>query len=167
MDALLDHFHHKLCDAGFTLVEVIALRAYTGPLYVKMNSALRQSSGRFGTVQHLQGNKYINLIYATVSCMRKISRVSAIPVGRKVWRGLGGVKVPKEFSVLKEGRGLGGVDYGFASTSGNQKVPITYILIKTEKEALVACCSEKRLSWPSVATWTRERKRFGWSLMPT
>ena len=92
-----------------------------------MNSALRQASGRFGTVEHLQGNKYINLIYAAASCMRKLSRNSAIPAGRKVWRGLGGVKLPKEFSVLKEDRGLGGVDFGFVSTTTDVKVAISYV----------------------------------------
>jgi Ca2+-binding EF-hand superfamily protein len=62
--------------------------------------------------EHLKGNRYVNTIYAVASGMRKISRVSRIPRGRRVYRGMGGVKLPIEFLTEKEGGGRGGVDYG-------------------------------------------------------
>ena len=44
--------------------------------------------------------------------MRKLSHVSCIPEGRRVFRGMGGVKLPDEFVTEKEGGGRGGVDFG-------------------------------------------------------
>jgi hypothetical protein len=62
--------------------------------------------------EHLKGNRYVNTIYAVASGMRKISHVSRIPRGRRVYRGMGGVKLPTAFLTEKEGGGRGGVDYG-------------------------------------------------------
>jgi hypothetical protein len=44
--------------------------------------------------------------------MRKMAQVSRIPRGRVVFRGMGGVKLPANFLIEKEGGGRGGVDYG-------------------------------------------------------
>jgi hypothetical protein len=63
--------------------EVIAGRAYTGPLYVKMNGSLRKASKKFAEQEHLNGNLYTNLIN---SFLRKASQMSIIPPNRKVYR---------------------------------------------------------------------------------
>ena len=42
-------------------------------------------------------------------------------------RGLGGVKLPEVFTKVVEGRGLGGVDFGFLSTTTKMDVAVSYI----------------------------------------
>ena len=76
------------------------------------NISVDQPACVVGLSDHLKGNRYVNSIYACSSAMRKISHVSCIPKGRRVFRGMGGVKVPKKFVTEKEGGGRGGVDYG-------------------------------------------------------
>ena len=52
LEALLDHFHALFAREPMNECEVIAGRAYTGPLYVKMNGSVRKarrSSGRRST----------------------------------------------------------------------------------------------------------------------
>ena len=43
LEALLDHFHALIASKPMNECEVIAGRAYTGPLYVKMNGSLRKA----------------------------------------------------------------------------------------------------------------------------
>ena len=90
IEALLDHFYRKLAVQKMTEPEVIAVRSYTGPLYVKQNGSLRFASGAFpeAMTEHLQGNKYINTIYANSSGMRKMSHANCIPRNRRVYRGI-------------------------------------------------------------------------------
>jgi hypothetical protein len=76
------------------------------------NTSVVEAASVVGLSEHLKGNRYVNSIYACSSAMRKISHVSCIPKGRRVFRGMGEVKVPKKFVTEKEGGGRGGVDYG-------------------------------------------------------
>jgi hypothetical protein len=76
------------------------------------NISVVEAASVVGLPEHLKGNRYVNSIYACSSAMRKISHVSCIPKGRRVFRGMGGVKVPEKFVTEKEGGGRGGVDYG-------------------------------------------------------
>jgi ankyrin repeat protein len=127
LEALLDHFHALFASKPINESEVIAGRAYTGPLYFKMNGSLRFASKKFGNQEHLKGNSYTNLIYACASLLRKFSEISIIPPGRMVYRGMHGVDLPEAFKVCKEGGGRGGVDFGFLSTSTNEMVAVSYI----------------------------------------
>jgi len=129
IEALLDHFYRKLAVQKMTEPEVIAVRSYTGPLYVKQNGSLRFASGAFpeAMTEHLQGNKYINTIYANSSGMRKMSHANCIPRNRRVYRGMGGVKLPDTFVVAREGGGRGGTEYGFMSTTTSKQVAVQYI----------------------------------------
>ncbi len=65
-----------------------------------------------GLCEHLKGNRYVNTIFATASAMRKLSHVSCIPKGRRVFRGMGVVRLSDEFVTEKEGGGRGGVGFG-------------------------------------------------------
>ena len=65
----------------------------------------------------LQGNKYLNTIYATTSGLRKLALVTCMPKGGKVYRGMAGLKLPEKFLKAKEGGGRGGVEFGFMSTT--------------------------------------------------
>jgi hypothetical protein len=42
IEAVIDHFHKKLEEVQVSEADAIGLRVYTGPLYVKINSSLRQ-----------------------------------------------------------------------------------------------------------------------------
>ncbi len=127
LEALLDHFHALIASKPMNECEVIAGRAYTGPLYVKMNGSLRKASKKFGEQAHLKGNSYTNLIYACNSLLRKFSEISIIPPDRKVCRGISGVKLPGCFKKCAEGGGRGGVDFGFLSTTTNELVAVSYL----------------------------------------
>ena len=76
------------------------------------NVSLVEPPALVGLCEHLKGNRYVNTIFATASGMRKLSNVSCIPEGRRVFRGMGDVKLPDEFVTEKEGGGRGGVDFG-------------------------------------------------------
>ena len=97
--------------------------------YVKMNSSLRLASGKVPArmTAHLKGNRYVNTIYLCASAMNKISRASRIPRGRKVFRGMAGVKLPDIFVVPGEDGGRGGDEFAFMSCSTNREVAVSYI----------------------------------------
>jgi hypothetical protein len=76
------------------------------------NMSVVEAAAVVGLCEHLKGNRYVNTIFATASGMRKLSHVSCIPEGRRVFRGMGGVKLTEEFVTEKEGGGRGGVDFG-------------------------------------------------------
>jgi len=84
-----------------------------GPAAQEMsNISVDGEAAVVGLCEHLKGNRYVNTIFATASGMRKLSQVSCIPEGRRVFRGVGGVKLTDEFVTEKEGGGRGGVDFG-------------------------------------------------------
>jgi hypothetical protein len=70
--------------AGLTPEEVIALRLYTGPMFSCYNAALRGFPA--ADVAKLQGNKYETTIFAIASGITKLSKISAIPPGRRLFR---------------------------------------------------------------------------------
>ena len=89
------------------------LASKTGPGVLQMtNVSVDEAAAVVGLCEHLKGNRYVNTIFGTASGMRKLSRVSCIPEGRRVFRGVGGVKLTDEFVTEKEGGGRGGVDFG-------------------------------------------------------
>ena len=86
------------------------LASKAGPAAQEMSVV--EEAAVVGLCEHLKGNRYVNTIFATASGMRKLSHVSCIPEGRRVFRGMGGFKLPDEFVTEKEGGGRGGVDFG-------------------------------------------------------
>ena len=82
------------------------------PQEMSLNIVVDVPAEVVGLCEHLKGNRYVNTIFATASGMRKLSNVSCIPEGRRVFRGMGGVKLSDEFVTEKEGGGRGGVDFG-------------------------------------------------------
>ena len=133
LEELIDYFHEKLRAERLTEAEHTALRLYTGPAYVKMNSSLRLASEKMPDwmTAHLKGNRYTNIIYLCQSAMLKISRAGRIPRGRRVYRGQSGFSLPKVFVVAGEDGGRGGAEFAFLSTSTNKDVAVSYI--DTEK----------------------------------
>ena len=98
----IEHFMHKeeVKRAALIKEEVAALRLYTGPMFVLYNAALRRSPKEDVakiTVENGQLNLYETTIFAIVSGVTKLSKVTKIPEGRRLYRGLGGMVLPRQF----------------------------------------------------------------------
>ena len=71
------------------------------------------------------GNLYTTTISVLVSAVQKIARTMELPEGLRLFRGLGGLMdLPKEFFVPAQDAGgsKGFVEWGFMSTTSNEKV---------------------------------------------
>jgi hypothetical protein len=103
----------QLCNRLTESAIKTELASKIGPAAQYMsNISVVEAAAVVGLCEHLKGNRYVNTIFATASAMRKLSQVSCIPQGRRVFRGMGGVKFTEEFVTEKEGGGRGGVDFG-------------------------------------------------------
>jgi hypothetical protein len=81
--------------AGLKRSEVTGLRLYTGPLYVLYNAVLRGFPP--GDVESLRGNRYETSLFVIASGITKLSKVTGIPENRRLYRGLGGMILPRQF----------------------------------------------------------------------
>ena len=111
-------------NAGLRQEEVIALRLYTGPLYVLYNAVLRGFPQPI--VEALGGNRYETTIFCLCSGITKLSKVSAVPPNRLLYRGLGGMLLPDEFWKGSSTGFRGGVEYGLMSTTTSMATAIEY-----------------------------------------
>jgi hypothetical protein len=95
--AALDSFMQleEVTKAGVIPAEVIGLRLYTGPMFALYNASLRGFPPEL--VQSLRGNKYETTIFVIASGVTKLSKISAIPPDRRLYRGLGGMVLPRQF----------------------------------------------------------------------
>ena len=73
-------------------VQVIAIRLFTGPMFMKYNAKLRNFPA--AAVEALKNNGYVTTIHAVVSAIIKLSRTWKIPHDRKVYRGMQILKSP-------------------------------------------------------------------------
>ena len=110
--------------AGLAREEVIAIRLFTGPMFMKYNAKLRQFPA--AGVEALKKNGYVTTIHAVVSAIIKLSRTWKIPYDRKVYRGLGGMLLPQEFWKEDPFGCRGGVEFGIMSTTTTREVAIQY-----------------------------------------
>jgi hypothetical protein len=86
--------------AGLLKMEVIALRLYTGPMFVLYNTVLRGFPERdIELLKDTEGkeNRYETTIFTIASGITKLSKVSNIPKDRRLYRGLGGMILPRQF----------------------------------------------------------------------
>ena len=96
-----------------------------------MNASLRLAGGAKlpgWMTEHLEGNRYVNTIYLCASGMLKFSAVSRIPKGRKVYRGIAGVRLPGLFVLVGVDGSRGGVEFAFMSTTHEKQVAIGYAM---------------------------------------
>ena len=128
LQALVCKGRSILKGARFVEEEVIALRSYTGCIYMKMNGALRQSSGRMPEhlFHDLKGNRYVSIMHALVSGVIKLSHICILPANGEVFRGVSGFELPPCFHERDEFGAKGGVDYAFMSTTTDMKVALDY-----------------------------------------
>ena len=138
--------HEMTKKTGLTIEEVIALRLYTGPQFQRYNQHLRGMSEagtekatkeggapplkRGGARRAMRAKKerrYTTTIHAIASALKKVARVTKLPTGGKVYRGMSGVLLPEAFRVPDEHGCLGGVELGFLSTSTSKEQALEYI----------------------------------------
>jgi hypothetical protein len=85
----------RVTEAGLVKTEAIGLRLYSGPMFVLYNAVLRGFPAK--DVACLKGNRYETTIFMIVSGITKLSKISAVPKNRLVYRGLGGMLLPDQF----------------------------------------------------------------------
>ena len=86
--------------AELSRAEVIGLRLYTGPLFVLYNAVLRGFPDKdVALLLDKEGreNRYETTIFVIASGVTKLSKITDIPPDRKVYRGLGGMILPRQF----------------------------------------------------------------------
>ena len=130
-----DFMEHEMTKkAGLTIEEVIALRLYTGPQFQRYNQHLRgmieATKGGGAPPRQMRVKKerhYTTTIHAIASALKKFARVTKLPEGSKVYRGMSEVLLPEAFRVQDEYGCRGGVELGFLSTSTSKKQALAYI----------------------------------------
>jgi hypothetical protein len=85
----------EVSRAGLKQAEVTGLRLYTGPNYSLYNARLRGFPAR--EVELLEGNDYETTIFIISSGITKLSKVTGLPHDRLLYRGLGGLILPRQF----------------------------------------------------------------------
>jgi hypothetical protein len=93
LDTFMNMDQVKKADLKET--EVIGLRLYTGPTYILYNARLRGFPAK--EVALLEGNDYETTIFIIASGITKLSKVTGIPSDRKLYRGLSGMILPRQF----------------------------------------------------------------------
>eukprot|EP00282_Hemiselmis_andersenii_P021362 CAMPEP_0172023288 /NCGR_PEP_ID=MMETSP1041-20130122/14714_1 /TAXON_ID=464988 /ORGANISM="Hemiselmis andersenii, Strain CCMP439" /LENGTH=897 /DNA_ID=CAMNT_0012678767 /DNA_START=1 /DNA_END=2691 /DNA_ORIENTATION=+ len=110
--------------SGLTEEEVLALQLYTGPMYYKYNTVLRQFPEE--VLKKMHGNKYTTTIHCVVSGIIKLAKAMKLPEDRKVYRGLGGLELPDEFLKADQHGVRGGCEFAMMSTTLDRTVALQY-----------------------------------------
>jgi hypothetical protein len=80
------------------------------------------------------GNLYTTTIYVLVSAVGNIARVTKLPTGLKLYRGLGGDRTfPPHFHKSDDKGRKGAVEWGFMSTTAAKKIALEFSGIKEGK----------------------------------
>jgi hypothetical protein len=122
------------CSACLSREEVIALRLYSGPMYMFYNSVLRallawevsKGEGK-GDKSEAPAVEYRTTIHMISSGIVKLSEIMRRPDSRKVYRGLSGIKLPDKFWREDKLGWKGGVEMAFMSTTTDRHVALDYI----------------------------------------
>jgi len=108
-------------------IEFVASRLYTGPMFMKYNTALR-ACGKdprfiesFKRLNH--GNKYTTTLHVINSAIVKLGKITA---QSKVYRGISGRTLPKDFMDPARTEPRGGIELGFMSTTHDKEVAVHY-----------------------------------------
>ena len=112
-----------------TVAEVVALRLYTGPMYVKYNAVLRGMA-----VATAGGTIYSSTVHLICSGLHKLSRVSKIPKEMKLYRGNGGMALPSSFLEPDASGCAGGTEPAIMSATPDRSVALGYSGIDKNKD---------------------------------
>ena len=104
-----------------TVAEVVALRLYTGPMYVKYNAVLRGMA-----VATAGGTIYSSTVHLICSGLHKLSRVSELPKEMKLYRGSGGMALPSSFLEPDASGCAGGTEPAIMSATPDRSVALGY-----------------------------------------
>jgi len=111
-----------------TVAEVVALRLYTGPMYVKYNAVLRGMA-----VATAGGTIYSSTVHLICSGLHKLSRVSELPKEMKLYRGNGGMALPSSFLEPDTSGCAGGTEPAIMSATPDRSVALGYSGIDKDK----------------------------------
>ena len=107
--------------------EVIAISMYSGPMFNVYNAILRRFPPEVYQTFEQGKNMYSTTIFVLVSAVQKLSKVTQIPEGTLLYRGLGGLlDLPDSFHQLDLYGRSGYMDWGFMSTTANLDVALGY-----------------------------------------
>lgn len=112
-----------------TVAEVVALRLYTGPMYVKYNAVLRGMA-----VATAGGTIYSSTVHLICSGLHKLSRVSELPKDMKLYRGNGGMALPSSFLEPDASGCAGGTEPAIMSATPDRSVALGYSGIDKDKD---------------------------------
>ena len=112
-----------------TEAELVALRLYTGPMYVKYNAVLRGMA-----VATAGGTIYSSTVHLICSGLHKLSRVSELPKEMKLYRGSGGMALPSSFLEPDASGCAGGTEPAIMSATPNRSVALGYSGIDKDKD---------------------------------
>ena len=112
-----------------TVAEVVALRLYTGPMYVKYNAVLRGMA-----VATAGGTIYSSTVHLICSGLHKLSRVSEVPKEMKLYRGNGGMALPSSFLEPDVSGCAGGTEPAIMSATPDRSVALGYSGIDKGKD---------------------------------
>ena len=117
--------------AQLTQAEVVALRLYTGPIYVAWNTALRMYDSNPELLFDWQTS--ISILYSAVFKLSFLSKPG------KVYRGVNEskLKLPEAFYRHDGHNFAGGVELAFMSTSYDKNVAVEYGMRGTTKESTI------------------------------
>jgi len=133
--------HEMAKAADLWKEELVILRLYTGPMFVKYNGKMRdllraiekyleEGKPEDEAVQSAiddAGPAFVTTIHVLCSALLKLRKVCPLPPKKKVYRGFSGMGVPTCFKRQDSRGNRGGVEFGFLSTSASKKHAIGYI----------------------------------------
>jgi ankyrin repeat protein len=109
--------------------EVIAVLLYTGPMYMIYNCVLAQWSSPpllWDTLRR-GNNRFTTTLSVLVSAVQKLSAVTVITDGLRLFRGTGGLSyLPKHFTEPDEFNCRGMTEWGFMSCSEDKDIALQY-----------------------------------------
>ena len=121
--------HHET-DELLTMEEVLAIRLYSGPSFLPINTYLRQLAGltgdfRMRVAQHPQ-LAFAATVGHIISGIRKLAAAAPVPQATTLYRAVRG-EMPKGFWIMDEAGVVCATDMAFMSTSKERHVPIDYM----------------------------------------
>jgi ankyrin repeat protein len=124
-----EQFAKKGLDVRLRREEVIAVILYTGPMYMMYNCVLARWSNPAAMWDTLRSgnNLFTTTLSVLVSAVQKLSTITVIPDGLKLYRGTGGlVYLPEHFSTPDDFNCRGMTEWGFMSCSADKEVAMGY-----------------------------------------
>lgn len=146
--AEIEERNSRLRDLGYEPVrkeELRASRLYTGPMYTKYNSVLREigkqrteaaegARPREAAQLELRSNTYTTTLHVLNSAIAKLKNLTPAAT---VYRGISQRQLPASFKVKNEFNTRGGVEFGFISCSLSRDEVMRYVKAGSATSAIL------------------------------